>query len=74
MALNIHHDSAAREFTVEVDGYAGVLNYDLRGDTMTVTHTLVPEAIGGRGLAAGLMRGARETPRAEGGKVVPVCW
>ena len=73
MALNIHHDSAAREFTVEVDGYVGVLNYDLRGDTMTVTHTLVPEAIGGRGIAAELMRVALETARAEGWKVVPMC-
>ena len=73
MALNIHHDSAAREFTVEGDGYVGVLNYDLRGDTMTVTHTLVPEAIGGRGIAAELMRVALETARAQGWKVVPMC-
>lgn len=73
MALNIHHDSAAREFSVEVDGYLGVLDYDLRGDAMTITHTLVPEAIGGRGVAAELMRVALETARAQGWKVVPMC-
>lgn len=73
MALNIHHDPGAREFSVDVDGYVGVLNYDLRGNTMTITHTLVPEAIGGRGIAAELTRFALETARAKGWKVVSMC-
>jgi predicted GNAT family acetyltransferase len=40
---------------------------------MTITHTLVPEAIGGRGVAADLTRAALETARANGWKVVPMC-
>ena len=71
--MEVRHDPTAREFSVEVGGYIGALNYDLRGDTMTITHTLVPEAIGGRGVAAELMRVALQTARAEGWKVVPMC-
>lgn len=71
--MEVRHDPAAREFTVEADGYTGVLNYDLRGGTMSITHTLVPEAIGGRGVAAELTRVALDTARAEGWKVVPLC-
>ncbi len=71
--MEVRHDPTTREFSVEVEGYIGALNYDLRGDTMTITHTLVPEAIGGRGVAAELMRVALQTARAEGWKVVPMC-
>jgi hypothetical protein len=71
--MDVHHDPDKREFSVEVEGYLGALDYDLRGDTMTITHTLVPEAIGGRGVAAELTRVALETARANGWKVVPMC-
>ncbi|HET9836427.1 MAG TPA: GNAT family N-acetyltransferase [Rhodanobacteraceae bacterium] len=73
MALDVRHDPAAHEFSVEVDGHVGVLDYNLRGNTMTITHTLVPEAIGGRGVAGELTRVALETARANGWKVVPMC-
>jgi len=71
--MKVTHQLAAQEFSVEVEGYLGALDYDLRGHTMTITHTLVPEAIGGRGVAAELTRVALETARANGWKVVPMC-
>jgi predicted GNAT family acetyltransferase len=71
--MDVHHDPGKREFSVEVGGYLGALDYDLRGNTMTITHTLVPEAIGGQGVAAQLTRFALDTARANGWKVVPMC-
>ena len=71
--MEVIHQPAAQEFSVEVDGHVGVLDYDLHGSTMTITHTLVPEAIGGRGVAAELTRVALDTARANGWKVVPMC-
>lgn len=73
MILQVRHDPGKHAFTLEVEGYTGALDYDLRGTTMTITHTLVPEAIGGRGVAAELTRVALETARANGWKVVPMC-
>ena len=69
----IAHDAAARRFAVEVDGHRAQLEYQLHGDTLTITHTGVPEAIGGRGLAARLVEAAFAHARAAGLKVRPSC-
>ena len=54
----VRHDAAAHRFSTEVDGQRAVLDYTMAGDVMTITHTGVPAAIGGRGIAADLMRAA----------------
>jgi len=71
--MDIIHDSAAHQFRVEVDDHRGELDYTLRGDMMVITHTGVPSAIGGRGIAAELTRAALDAARREGWKVVPAC-
>ena len=71
--MQVRHDPAARQFSVEVEGTTGVLDYGLRDGVMTITHTGVPDAIGGRGVAGELTRFALETARAQGWKVVPMC-
>jgi predicted GNAT family acetyltransferase len=71
--MEIQHDPGSRQFHVEVEGHTGVLDYRLRDGVMTITHTGVPEAIGGRGVAAELTRFALDTARANGWKVVPAC-
>jgi len=69
----VRHDAAAHRFTADVDGQRAVLDYTLSGDLMTITHTGVPQSIGGRGIAGELMRVALETARTRGWKVDPVC-
>jgi len=70
---DIRHDPVARRFDVIVDGSLCELDYTLDHGVMTITHTGVPEAVGGRGLAGALVRTAMDTARAEGWKVVPAC-
>jgi hypothetical protein len=69
----ISHDPSARQFTTEVDGRRAQLDYTLAGRAMTVTHTRVPEEIGGRGIAAELMSAALSTARSAGWTVTPAC-
>lgn len=71
--MDIVHDATSRQFHTDVEDHRGVIDYRLRNGVMTITHTGVPQAIGGRGIAAELTRFALETARAEGWKVVPVC-
>ena len=71
--MDVQHDTQAQEFTTEVDGHRAELQYRLRDGVMTITHTGVPDEIGGRGVAAELTRVALETARANGWKVVPAC-
>jgi predicted GNAT family acetyltransferase len=69
----IKHDPAQQRFQVQVEGVVCVLEYRRDGEVMTITHTGVPEAVGGRGIAAALTRAALDTARREGWKVRPQC-
>ncbi len=70
---DIEHDASASRFQTLVDGQRAVLDYELDDGVMVITHTGVPEAIGGRGIAAALTRFALEHARAAGWKVIPAC-
>jgi len=69
----INHDSSAHRFTADVDGQRAVLDYVLSDGVMTITHTSVPPAIGGRGIAAALMQAALSVARTASWKVDPAC-
>jgi predicted GNAT family acetyltransferase len=69
----VNHDVHARRFSVVVDGCEGVLDYTLADGVMTIFHTGVPDAIGGRGVAAALMGAAVEAAREAGWRIVPRC-
>ena len=71
--LPINHDPAGRRFSTEVDGQAAELDYRLDGTVMHITHTGVPEAIGGRGIAGALMKAALAHAEASKWTVVPAC-
>ena len=69
----IEHDSSAQRFSAHVDGQRAILDYNLSQGIMTITHTGVPRAIGGRGIAAELMRAALSAAHDAGWTVNPVC-
>ncbi|MDQ3618270.1 MAG: N-acetyltransferase [Pseudomonadota bacterium] len=69
----IHHDAAACRFATAADGSKAYLEYQLDGDIFTITHTRVPEEIGGRGIAGELVRAAIEHVRANELKVEAQC-
>jgi uncharacterized protein len=69
----INHDESAHRFTTDVDGSSAHLDYTLDGRVMTITHTRVPPAIGGRGIAAELTRAALQAACASGWSVTPAC-
>jgi predicted GNAT family acetyltransferase len=69
----IDHDSNARQFRTVVEGNRAVLDYTLHDRVMTITHTGVPPAIAGRGIAAELMRAALGAARRAGWTVNPAC-
>lgn len=73
MDLQIRHDRNARRFETVVEGHRCELDYQLSGGVMTITHTGVPAAVGGRGIAAALVKQAFATAREEGWKVRTAC-
>lgn len=73
MGVNVLHHAAERRFEAVVDGTRCVLEYRLRDDVMSIDHTEVPAAVGGRGIAGDLVRAAFDTARRSGWRVLPNC-
>jgi predicted GNAT family acetyltransferase len=71
--MNVNHDQASHQFSTEVDGTRAVLDYTLAGSVMNITHTGVPPAIGGRGVAAELMKAALSVANERKWSVNPIC-
>ena len=70
---SINHDSSAHRFITELEGHRAQLDYTVAGSVMTITHTRVPQAIGGRGVAAELMRAALQVAQQQGWSIDPAC-
>lgn len=69
----ITHNLEARRFETTVDGHLAVVEYRLDGDAIVFTHTEVPEALRGRGLASQLVSTAVAFARKENKRIVPEC-
>jgi predicted GNAT family acetyltransferase len=73
MTIEVRHNEKAHVFEATVDGHRCVLDYQLRGDVMTMTHTGVPSPVGGRGVAAELVRVGLAYAEEHHLRVVPAC-
>lgn len=71
--LNVIHNINQSRFEATVDGLLCVADYQLGNGVMAMTHTVVPGALEGRGIAAALVSAALDWARAQGYKVSPVC-
>jgi uncharacterized protein len=73
MQTTVIQDDAKSRFYAVVDGHECVLDYTVANDVMTITHTGVPDAVGGRGIAGELMQSALAAARSANWKVIPAC-
>jgi uncharacterized protein len=56
-----------------VDGHRAIAAYQLEEGKIVFTHTIVPKAIEGRGVASKLIKAALDSSRDRGLRVVPLC-
>lgn len=71
--LPVEHNEAAGRFETVVDGLLSVCEYRLQGGQLLLTHTEVPPALAGRGIAAALVAANLDWARAQGLRVRPLC-
>lgn len=69
----VRNNEAEGRFEAGSDGPVAVLEYQLSGDDLVLTHTEVAPELEGQGLAGKLARAALEHARERGLKVVPMC-
>jgi predicted GNAT family acetyltransferase len=66
-------NSERQRFEMAVDGSVAFVTYRLNDDTLTLLHTEVPQALGGRGLGSALAQSVLDEARRRGLHVVPRC-
>jgi predicted GNAT family acetyltransferase len=71
--MDVTNNRAERRFELMTDAGPAVAAYEVDGDTIVFTHTVVPREAGGQGVGSRLIAGALEQVRAEGVKIVPQC-
>jgi uncharacterized protein len=71
--IHVQHNIDQQRFECIVDGLLCVADYQLSADVMHMTHTEVPPALGGQGIAAALVAAALEYARSAKLKVNPAC-
>ncbi|WP_374275008.1 GNAT family N-acetyltransferase [Brevundimonas sp.] len=70
---DIRNDVDGKRYVLDVDGAEAVVTYNLNGENLMITETLVPQALEGRGLAKRLAVHVLDDARARDLKVLPVC-
>lgn len=73
MAETVRDNKTEHRFELDAGGHTAVLYYKAEPGVITFTHTEVPPALRGRGIASRLVRAALEAARAQNLKVVPRC-
>ncbi|WP_291199889.1 GNAT family N-acetyltransferase [Hyphomonas sp.] len=75
MISDIHHDAARRRYSLVIDGVEAYLTYERpKPKHRHITHTIVPDALGGRGLGKRLVKRIMEEITADGETVSSSCW
>lgn len=64
---------SGRTFRLRQDGHVARLTYRLDGDRLVLEHTVVPDALGGKGIGGQLVRAALDRARTDRLTVVPEC-
>ncbi len=71
--LNVVHNTAQKQFEIDIDGEVAMVKYYLGTNEILFTHTEVPEAFEGQGVAGKIAKVALDYAKAEGLRIRPMC-
>ncbi|MDX3899042.1 MAG: GNAT family N-acetyltransferase [Sphingobium sp.] len=73
MTDTVRNNEGESRYELEVEGEIAIAAYASRDGALVFTHTEVPDALEGQGVASRLVKGALDDVRTNGLKVVPLC-
>lgn len=73
MDPDIRDNAEAHRYELAVEGQTAVVIYNLSGQNLMITETLVPEVLEGRGIASRLAKHVIADARERGLVILPVC-
>jgi predicted GNAT family acetyltransferase len=71
--MTVTHNAAENRYEMKTDNGLAIAVYHQRGDRRLFTHTEVPPADEGKGLASRLIKEALDDTRRAGFKIEPLC-
>ena len=71
--IDIIHNEQNNRFETTIDGQTGYISYQNQGNALIYDHTIVPQALGGRGVGSALVKHALNYARENDKKVIPQC-
>lgn len=72
-SIAITHNQAANRFETSIDHQTGYISYQERDGKLVYDHTIVPQALGGRGIGSELVKHALDYAHEQNKKVIPQC-
>lgn len=73
MLKSIKHNNQEQRFEVHLEGHVGYMSYQLYEDRIEYDHTIVPKALGGRGIGTELVKYGLAYARVNHLHVIPTC-
>lgn len=71
--INIVHEPLEKKFSTVVNGHEAHVSYRIEDGGLDIRHTIVPDEIAGRGIAAALVKTAYDYALAQGLRCVATC-
>ena len=72
-SLEVLHKHEQSRFEILIGEYVAELDYRLKDNVITFTHTGVPSELEGNGIGSIIVRAGLDYAREQGYKVVPLC-
>jgi hypothetical protein len=73
MTAAIRDNTEQHRFELDAEGGTALMYYRLAPGEITLVHTEVPPALGGKGIGSALVRGVLELARSRGLRVIAKC-
>lgn len=73
MEYEIRHQPEQHLFSIQMDGLTAFVQYRLIGDSLYIIHTLVPQPLEGKGIAAALVKATYDFGLRNGWKPKATC-
>ena len=71
--VDIQHHQNQQRFETRIENLLCIIDYELEGENLSLTHVGVPKPLEGRGIAGQLTQAALDWARTESYRVIPVC-
>ena len=73
MPYSLIHNESASQYEYHIDGHIAYITYDDQNGHMHLTHTIVPEALAGKGLAKTLLEDVLQQIKNDNKKALAKC-